>query len=35
MSRFMAGNGGLSMEKLDLLAEVLGLTIKVKNNRKD
>jgi transcriptional regulator with XRE-family HTH domain len=30
MSRFMAGRSGLSMEVLDRLAELLGLTVVVK-----
>jgi transcriptional regulator with XRE-family HTH domain len=34
MSRFMSGQGGLSMEVLDRLADLLGLRIKTTRRRK-
>jgi len=34
MSRFMSGQGGLSMEVLDKLADLLGLGIKTARRRK-
>ena len=34
MSRFMSGKGGLSMEYIDLLADLLGLHIAVKTAKK-
>jgi hypothetical protein len=34
MSRFMTGKGGLSMDILDRLAELLGLTVATKPKRK-
>ncbi len=34
MSRFMSGKGGLSMEYIDLLGELLGLHIVVKQTKK-
>ena len=34
LSRFVAGKGGLSIESLDKLAEVLGLVLVTKNKSK-
>jgi transcriptional regulator with XRE-family HTH domain len=34
LSRFMAGKSGLSLDTLDRLADVLGLTVVVKRQRK-
>jgi transcriptional regulator with XRE-family HTH domain len=34
LSRFMSGRSGLSLETLDRLAELLGLTVVVKRQRK-
>ena len=35
MSRFMSGKGGLSLDVLDRLAELLGLTVAVKPETKE
>ena len=35
MSRFMSGQGGLSIKSLDRLAKLLGLTVSVKKPKKD
>lgn len=34
MSRFMSGQGGLSLRSLDRLAKLLGLTVSVKKPKK-
>ena len=34
MSRFMSGQGGLSLKSLDRLAKLLGLTVSVKKSKK-
>ena len=34
MSRFMSGQGGLSIQSLDRLAKLLGLTVGVKKSKK-
>ena len=34
MSRFMSGQGGLSIRSLDRLAKLLGLTVGVKKSKK-
>ena len=34
MSRFMSGQGGLSIQSLDRLAKLLGLTVSVKKPKK-
>ena len=34
MSRFMSGQGGLSIKSLDRLAKLLGLIVSVKNTKR-